>query len=184
MRPIDLFQAFNYDMTSLYSFLGCAPNDPSHDQWARVSTASQARGARNSKSMWTNEENTKFNGLSMKWCDGSTASGHVLPMTAIFCGLSQEEMPEDGFIVLEVEGMNINANLDARTEEKGYIVLMRQNEKMDQFFDWYDNTIVHPYYIKLLKKYTGLPIGDNGEGITDTLATRIWCDSDMSQSYC
>ena len=54
-------------------------------------------------------------------------------------------MPEDGFIVLEVEGMNINANLDARTDEKGYIVLMRQNEKMDQFFDWYDNNVVHPY---------------------------------------
>jgi len=52
-------------------------------------------------------------------------------------------MPEDGFIVLEAEGMNINANLDARTEKKGYIALMRQNEKMDQFFDWYDNTVVH-----------------------------------------
>jgi len=32
MRAIGLHQAFNYDMTSLYAFLGSAPSDPSHDQ--------------------------------------------------------------------------------------------------------------------------------------------------------
>ena len=180
MRPIRSCQQVNYDITTEYAFEGSAPDDLSRDQWARVSTKSQARGARSSKSMWRSEENSKCNGISVKWCDGSTGSGHVLPMTAIFSGLSKEEMPNEGFIVIEVEGMNINANLDARTEEIGYIVLMRKNEKMDLFFDWYDNTVVHPYYIPLLKKYTGLHIGDNGEGITEELAARVWCDSDMS----
>ena len=38
-------------MTSTYFFEGAVPNSPGQDQWARVSTATQARGARNRKLM-------------------------------------------------------------------------------------------------------------------------------------
>ena len=56
----------------------------------------------------------------------------------------------------------------------------RHNKNESSKIRMYDNTVVHPYYIQLLKKYTGLPIGENGEGITEELAARIRYDSDMS----
>jgi len=122
MKPIHAFQHVNYDMTSTYVFDGAVPNNPGQDHWARVSTATQARGTRNRKSIWINEEEMKFNGISVKWCDGASGSGHIMPMVAIFSGLSETEMPSKAFIVLEVAGMSMNANLDARSSEVGYIL--------------------------------------------------------------
>ena len=40
-------------------------------------------GARNKKSMWTNDEEMKCNGISVKWCDGSAASGHLMPIIPV-----------------------------------------------------------------------------------------------------
>ena len=77
----------------------------------------------------------KFNDISVKWCDGASGSGHIMPMVAIFSGLSETEMPSKGFIVLEVAGMSMNANLDARSSEVGYIVLLKRDENMDQFLN-------------------------------------------------
>ena len=56
MKPIHPFQHINYDMTSTYVFEGTIPKSPGQEQWARVSTATQARGTRNRKSIWTNQE--------------------------------------------------------------------------------------------------------------------------------
>ena len=58
-----------------------------------------------------------------------------------------------------------------KNESRDILIFSYLHQKMNSF-------LVH--YIQLLRKYTGLPIGDNGEGITEELAARVWCDSDMS----
>ena len=122
--------------------------------------------------MWTNEEDTKFNGLSVKWCDEASGSGHIMPMVAIFSGFSETEMPSDGFIVLEVQGMSMNANLDDRSSEVGYIVMLKQDENMDNFFEWYDEVIVYPYFRDLLKLYYRTPL--DAEDVPEDLSARVW----------
>ena len=79
-----------------------------------------------------------------------------------FGGLSETEMPLDTFMVIEVEGMSVNENLDARNKDLGYIVFLRKNEKMDQFYDWYENNIVYPYFRQLLFQYHQIPVQDAG----------------------
>ena len=94
-------------------------------------------------------------------------------------GFSETEMPSDGFIVLEVQGVSINANLDARSSEVGYIVMLKQEENMDRFFEWYDEVIVYPYFRDLLKLYYGIPL--DAEDVPEDLSARVWVDSDMRQ---
>ena len=54
-------------------------------------------------------------------------------------------------MVIEVPGMAVNANLDARNSDKGYLILMKQNEDMNKFYEWYDNCIVQPFFRNLMK---------------------------------
>ena len=42
---------------------------------------------------------------------------------------------KDKCMVIEVEGMSINANLDARNTDLGYNIFLRKNKKMDQFYE-------------------------------------------------
>ena len=49
-------------------------------------------------------------------------------------------------MVIEVEGMSVNANLDARNKDLGYIVFLRKNEKMYQFYEQHENNVVYPCY--------------------------------------
>jgi hypothetical protein len=58
----------------------------------------------------------------LRWIDGIVGSGQVLPMVQLYTGFDDSEMPVNRLIVLEVEGMNVNANLDARMEGVGYIL--------------------------------------------------------------
>lgn len=92
----------------------------------------------------------KYNGISVKWCDGSTASGHLMPMAAIFSGFNEKDMPKETIMVIKVPEMALNANLDARNIDKGYLILMKQNEDMNKFYEWHDNCIVQSILQKSL----------------------------------
>ena len=172
LKPIQPFQQLNYDITSTYVWGGIALDDNSSDKWARVSVATQARGARNRTSPFLNQEEIKYNGIMVKWCEGASAAGHLMSMVAIFSGFSKTVMPAKGFMVLEVPG-SVNASLDARNRDKG------QNEDMKQFFEWYDNSIIYPYYQKLLQLYSLLP--NSIVSLPEDLHARVWVDSDMTQ---
>ena len=84
-------------------------------------------------------------------------------------------------MVIEVEGMSVNANLDARNKDLGYIVFLRKNEKMDQFYEWYENNIVYPYFRQLLFQYHQIPVQEVGLIPEDKFA-RFWSNSDMQQT--
>ena len=114
----------------------------------------------------------KCNGISVKWCDGSAASGHLMPMVAIFSGFNEKEMPKETFMVIEVPGMAVNANLDARNIDKGYLILMKQNEDMNKFYEWYDNCIVQPFFRKLLQSYCSI-LSTDVDSVPESLAGRF-----------
>ena len=84
VKPIEPFQTGNCDMTTMFVWKGTASKHQSSNNWARVSTASQAKGERFVTSYYVNSEEVKCNGLTVKWCDGIFASGHFLPSESIF----------------------------------------------------------------------------------------------------
>ena len=101
-------------------------------------------------------------------------------MVGIFSGLSATEMPKDSFLVIEVKGMCVNSHLDVRSKENGYIVFLKSNEKMDQYFEWYDTNILYPYYRQLLEQYLGIP-ADQPTEFDEQFHARVYVDSDMQQ---
>ena len=50
---------------------------------------------------------------------------------------------------------------------------------MDQFFEWYDDVIVYPYFRQLLKLYCGTLL--EAKDLPEELSVRVWVDSDMRQ---
>ena len=182
MKPIKPWQIINHDMTSMYVWNGSEQdeNKVACNAWCLVSTASQEKGSRKRSSAIVASEKTMCNGLTVKWDEGAAASGHVFPMVAIFSGFSKEEMPRDPFIVVEVKGMCMNSHTDIRFKEKGYVVLLRSKEKMDQYFDWYDTTVLYPYYRQLLEEYCGIPADQETE-FDEEFHARVFVDSDMQQ---
>lgn len=180
MKPIQPFQLINHDMTSTYVHDGVHQGDSKHDKWCLVSTTSQETGTRKRKSIIIDREEVKCNGLTVKWDAGASASGHVFPMVGIFSGLSSTEMPTESFLVIEVKGMCVNSHLDVRSKENGYIVFLRSNEKMDQYFEWYDTNILYPYYRQLLEQYLGIP-ADQPTEFDEQFHARVYVDSDMQQ---
>jgi len=127
MKPMYTFQIGNYAFTSAFVWEGRDKENPPKDNWARVLTASQARGIRNNTSMFNVERQGRYqiqwiNSQMVRGSEGATASGHVLSMVAVFSGLSEGEMPKEGFLVVPVKGLRINSDVDARSNELGYVI--------------------------------------------------------------
>ena len=132
-------------MTSTCAHDGVRPGDSKHDNWCLVSTTSQDKGIRKRISDIFDREDVKCNGFSVKWDAGSHASGHALPMVGIFSSFSLVQIPKDPFVVIQVKVVCAKSRLDVRHKEVGHIILLRSNEKMDQYFEWYDNNYLYSY---------------------------------------
>ena len=133
LKPIQQFQQCNYDMTSTYVWDGKEDWKEHKAKWkkdVRVSKETQDKGRRNKKTPTTQGEEQKCNGLSVKWCQGASAAGHLFPMVAIFSGFSKREMPGDGFTIQKIEDMSIGSHLDPRCGEAGYVALLRDMQSM------------------------------------------------------
>ncbi len=184
MKPIHPWQIINYDASSYYAFLGTR-NDNGIDEWGRISEGAISRGTRSIISLHRCEESTKCDGLMLRWIDGIVGSGQVLPMVQLYTGFDDSEMPVDRLIVLEVEGMTVNANLDARMEGVGYIVFKRQGTSMAEFYEWYENEVVYPSACAVRRAYNVFDVSDDNEQsdriVSDADASRVWIDSDMEQ---
>ena len=61
---------------------------------------------------------------------GSSASGSLFPTVIIFAGLSNEEIPDESFMVCSIPGLTVNAQLDiCKTTNLGYIYFTRSGVK-------------------------------------------------------
>ena len=134
MKPIRSNQIVNYDFTSTLFWDGAEKKDSSKNSWARESEVSQSRGERNRTSAWVKNEYIKCIRLTVKWHEGAVTSGHFLPQVEMFSGLSEDEMPSDSFIALQVEDMCAVRNIDARKKSIGNIATLRSKQKWVPYF--------------------------------------------------
>jgi hypothetical protein len=185
MKPIHPYQVINFDASSYYAYAGTVVNDSANDEWVRISEGAISRGTQNQVSLHRCEESTKCNGLMLRWIDGIVGSGQVLPMVQLYTGFDDSEMPVDRLIVLEVEGMNVNANLDAHMEGVGYILFKQEGIPMAEVYEWYENEVVNKTARAERRAYNAFDVSDDNEQsdfvVSDADATRVWLDSNMEQ---
>ena len=93
--------------------------------------------------MWKRSDDNEGSckGLRVKYHLGSTAAGSLLPIVIIYSGFNDLEMPKEDFYVCEIPGMTVNAHLDIRNQDMGYVCFMRKGVKQIRFFDWYEKTL-------------------------------------------
>ena len=72
----------------------------------------------------------------------------MINMASIFSGFNYNETQNEIIIVIEAPGIAVNANLDVKNLDKSYLILMKQNEDMKKFDEWYDKCIVEPFFQK------------------------------------
>ena len=87
------------------------------------------------KPMWTNKKELKHNGIYVKLHNMPTASGHVISMIDLFSSFNEKQMPMEILMTKEVPWMSVRTNLDARNVDKEYLILMKQNEDVKQFYE-------------------------------------------------
>jgi hypothetical protein len=71
------------------------------------------------------EDSKNMNGLRVKRHLLCNACGDVAPACYCFSGLSEWEMPEDDFIIWEIEGLCIGGYGAHRSTGVGYVLFMR-----------------------------------------------------------
>jgi transposase len=122
MKPVENWQIMNFDMTSYYTCAGIARGQTDHE-WRIVSSSAVTKDVKKIRSATQQEDESKFNGITVKWCDAVAASGQIFPMVAIFSGFNESMMPDDSMIVLKIPGMCFGGRIDVFSSSFGYVVL-------------------------------------------------------------
>jgi hypothetical protein len=105
--------SLNFDRTSYYAFKGTSPRTSNGNKWSRVSNESLDRGCRCHTSIKKDGEEAVCNGLTVRWMDSANAIGEVLPIVQIFEGFSEDIMPKDDCLLLEVPVLSVGSTTDA-----------------------------------------------------------------------
>ena len=87
-------------------------------------------------------------------------------------------MPTDDFYVCEIPGLAVNAHLDVRNQNLGYVCFMRKGVQQIRFFDWYEKKVMIPTVLITRERY---------EGLGNVTCTKVdaennvvhWSDSDI-----
>jgi len=180
VQPVKKENIMNTDMTSMYYYAGVAHDDRKSHRWARVGKENLEYDCRNRSSAWkdTKKLESSCQGLRVKFGLGSSASGSLFPTVIVYSGLSEEEMPDDDFYVCPIPGLTINAHLDIRNADPGYVCFMRSGCKQIRFFDWYEKMITIPTIMATRVRYQGF--GEQAAcNVSPENNTVIWGDSDI-----
>ena len=179
-QPIMPHCLLNEDCTSQYYFTGSALNDASNNGWSRVSDDTLL--ARGKDSVWTNNENanTMFKAIRVKFACGGCGSGFIYPICILVSNLSLAELPTEDFYVQRIKGLSINSHIDPRSEEIGYLCLMRSNVSQQRFFDWFYKNITCETILAIRKRFN--PMGTIVQGNEEIAMDQrfvMWGDSDI-----
>ena len=100
---------------------------------------------RNKDSIWSNNHTTEeiCKSTRVKYACGGSSTGCVYPICIMVSGLSKEELPNDDFVVIQIEGLSINRHIDPRNNEISDMCLIRSNVPQRHFFQWYNDTITY-----------------------------------------
>ena len=166
VRPQHLI--LNSDETTDYICKGLQPDNDT--DVGLVSTASfQSSGT---SSIYHHEDSNKMNGMRVKRHLITNALGDVAPLCYCFSGLTEREMPQDDFIIWEVEGLCVGGQGINGSRSKGYIVFLRNKPGMMKWwFRWIRINVLFPFIDKCREVY--------GRGEDQTAVS--WFDGDTSQ---
>ena len=130
--------------------------------------------------MWKHSDDNEGSckGLRVKYHLGSTAAGSLLPTVIIYSGFNDTEIPNEDFYVCQIPGLAVNAHLDIRNQDMGYVCFMRKGVKQIRFFDWYEKNITIPTVITTRQRYEGINVAS---GTTVGAESNVvhWSDSDI-----
>jgi hypothetical protein len=87
--------------------------------------ATTALKTQSTLSVYHQDDSNNINGLRVKRHLLTNACGDVAPACYCFSGLTEWEMPEDEFIIWEVEGLCIGGYGTYRSTGIGYVLFMR-----------------------------------------------------------
>ena len=73
-------------------------------------------------------------------------SGYLLPQVAALSSSSKAETIKSRLIVLQVEGMRMGGNLDARIKSTGCIVALKSEQKMGPFLSGMAQKLFFPIF--------------------------------------
>jgi hypothetical protein len=144
------------------------------DNSARVGlVASTALTTQSTLSVYHRDEDNKMNGLRVKRHLLTNARGDVAPACYCFAGLTEYEMPDDEFIIWEVEGLCIGGYGAYRSTGIGYILFMRGTPGAEKKrFQWIRENILFPFINWSRKEFDGIdvesgaPMGDEHTAVS------------------
>ena len=120
VQSISLVFLLNEDCSSQYFYSGIVPNRNKDKSYSRVNV--DAIDACNRSSIWKNGDSSEItcSGIRKYACGGS-APGFIYPICILILGVYDNEMPNEEFVVVNVEGLGINGRIDTRNKEVGYV---------------------------------------------------------------
>ncbi len=128
------------------------------DNSARVGlVASTALKTQSTLSVYHQDDDNKMNGLRVKRHLLTNARGDVAPACYCFAGLTEYEMPDDEFIIWEVEGLCIGGYGAYCSTGIGYILFMRGTPGAEKKrFQWIRENMLFPFINWSRKEYDGI----------------------------
>jgi hypothetical protein len=152
------------------------------DKSSRIGlVATTALKTQSTLSVYHQDDLNNMNGLQVKRHLLTNACGDVAPACYCFSGLTEWEMPEDEFIIWEVEGLCIGGYGAYRSTGIGYVLFMRGTPGAEKKrFRWIRDNVLIPFINWGRKEYDGVDV-ESGAPMGDEHTAVSWCDGDNSQ---
>ena len=165
------------DDTTTFATEGTQPNRTTEIGLVGTSALSSSR----TLSLKNIDNSTKMNGLRIKGHFMGNGTGDSAPPVYIISALTDYEMPNDDFLVIDVESLCIGGYGVGGSKEKGYIILMKAKKGIEKVrFAWVLENILIPFIKKVRKDHTGFVAVAGGQILEHEVAV-FWCDGDNSQ---
>ena len=102
---------------------------------------------------------------------GGSAGGFIYPVVIVLSGLSKDELPNNDFLVVQIEGLSVNGHIDPMNKEVGYIYFLGSNVPQNHFFDWFYENITYLTVLDIRRRYN--PFREESNEVVGEYATEI-----------
>jgi hypothetical protein len=166
------------DDTTDYACEGIQPERST--EWGLVGTSSLSSAR--TFAIKQVDKSKKMDGTRIQRHFMGSGGGNSAPAVYIISGLTEYKMPNDDFLVIEIKGLCVGGDGVGGSNEKGYIILMRNKKGMQKVrFAWILKNILVPFVEKLRWKYSRFKRA--GGQVPEWERAVLWCDGDNSQIY-
>ena len=178
IKPIHPAFLLNEDCSSQYYYAGTSIDSKNTTKMGRVDT--QSLVDRNKSSIWRNAdtEDVTCKGIRVKFACGGSGCGFVYPIVIVVSGLTKDELPEDEFLVIPIEGLSINGDIDPRNREVGYMCCCGAKLPQKHFFDWFYENVTCPTISEIRRRYNPFRTEETTDVPPSEFVT-MWGDSDI-----